>query len=39
MTEYALLVSLIAVVVAALVPGVAMGLVSFFQNVRRAFGG
>jgi Flp pilus assembly pilin Flp len=39
MTEYALLVSLIAVVVAALVPGVAMGLVTFFENVGSAFGG
>ena len=39
MTEYALLVSLVAVVIAALVPGVAMGLVSFFANVGSAFGG
>jgi Flp pilus assembly pilin Flp len=39
MTEYVLLVSLIAIVVAALVPGVSMGLVTFFQNVGSAFGG
>ena len=38
MTEYALLVSLIAVIIAAAVPGVAMGLVSFFENVGSAFG-
>ena len=38
MTEYALLVSLVAVVIAVAVPGVAMGLVGFFTNVGSAFG-
>jgi Flp pilus assembly pilin Flp len=37
MTEYALIVTLVAVVIAAAVPGVAMGLVAFFTNVGGAF--
>ena len=38
-TEYALIVSLVAIVVAVAVPGVTMGLVDFFTNVGAAFGG
>ena len=38
MTEYSLLVALIAIGLVALVPSVASGLLGFFTNVGDAFG-
>jgi Flp pilus assembly pilin Flp len=38
MTEYSLLVALIAVTLVALVPSVASGLLGFFSSVGSAFG-
>jgi Flp pilus assembly pilin Flp len=39
MAEYSLLISLIAIVVAVVIPSVTSGIIGFFNDVAAAFGG